>query len=448
MNTDNILEPVDQRKAHYLADWTRIPMNGDPGWLAQLRTRHQDLFRHTGYPTPQMEEWRHTNIAPILDTPYRSIVAQTQDERSSANADPPLYNQPGWSELVFVDGHFNAALSRRPVLPPAVFVGGIHEALSGAEAPVLETNLGRHLKQHNAFTELNATFLLDGAFVHVPKNTRLESPIHLVFVSSTHADRTAVHPRVLILLERDAQASIVINFVGTQESPGYLNNVVEEIVLRENAQLDYVKVVQENPAGALLDTTEIIHARDSRLRAFTATLSGKIVRNQVNVTLDGEGAECHLSGLYLNDGQRLLDNMIGVNHAKPHGTSRIAYKGILDGESKAVFLGKVYVHTDAQKTDSRQVNRNLLLSERAAIETKPQLEIYADDVKCTHGATAGPFPSELLFYFRSRGISEAAARGMLTCGFAGEVLEDLPNDRVRRQIHQYVFEKYAPAKVR
>lgn len=448
MKAEHSIQLEDPRKAHYVAELERISPNGDPRWLNQLRRDGLALFRETDYPHTRMEEWRQTNITPILDTEYRSVLEAPKHGLTRDHAAPFFYGSGQWTELVFVDGHFDESLSVRAALPEGVWAGGLREALHGPESASVEAHLGKYLKKRNAFTALNTAFLVDGAFVHVPKNVVVEQPIHLVFITSRHEAPTVAHPRTLMVLDPGSEARVVTSFVGLDGGANYLNNVVEEIVLGENSSLCLCKNVQESAEGRHLATTEIHHARDSRQKTFVATLSGDIVRNQVCTELNGEGAECKLGVLYLNGGKRLADHMLSIVHAKPHCISRITCKGILDDESRAVFLGRVYVHPEAQQTDSKQLNKNLLLSDRASVETKPQLEIYADDVKCTHGATVGAPPPEVLFYFRSRGIPEAAARGMLTCGFANEVLEEAPVEAVRERLNRYVFEKYAPAKIR
>ncbi len=438
----------DQHKARYLADLARVAPNSAPAWLRQMRAEALTQFRGAALPHTRIEEWRQTNIAPIIETPYESVLEPAPHGLRRADIAPLLYNEEGWTELVFVDGHFDEALSSRGPLPEGAHAGGLREAWHGAEAKIIRPHLGKYLQERNAYTALNSAFLLDGAFVHLPKNAAPGKPVHLLFLMSRHDHPAAAHPRSLIVLEPGSEAQVLVTFAAMDGGADYLNNAVEEIVLGNNARLTYVRVVEEQVQGHLLATTEVHQGRDSRMYSFAATLSGQIVRNQICVELAEENGESVVDGLYLNDGKRLVDNMLSVHHSQPQGTSRISCRGILDGESKSVFLGKVCVHPNAQKTDSRQLNKNLLLSDHASVETKPQLEIYADDVKCTHGATVGAPPQEVLFYFRSRGISEEAARGMLTCGFAGEVIEEIPIEAVRARLHRYVFEKYAPAKVR
>ena len=234
------------------------------------------------------------------------------------------------------------------------------------------------------------------------------------------------------------------SYVGLNDAQGYLNNAVTEIVLGDNATLRRYKVVREGSAGHHLSTTKVIQGRDTNFHSFSITLAGQIVRNELDVVLRGEGSNALLSGLYLNDGDRLIDNALHVTHASPKCYSRMTYKGVLDGGSSSVFTGKVLVPQGSQRTDSDQINNNLLLSDKATIDTKPQLEIFADDVKCTHGATIGGFPPELIFYFQSRGMTAAKADAILTFGFASEIVDGIMIAPLRERLSKYVFEKYSP----
>lgn len=443
-----VKDKQDLKKAHYVSEWSRIPLNGDPIWLKQLRLRGAHLFRDTEFPNTRMEEWRKTNVSVVNNTPFKSTWRPSQETLTQKDVEPFFLNDPLATELVFVNGRYCGTISRLAALPEGAAAGSLRHTIQGPLARVVKIHLGSCLQARNAYTALNTAFLQDGAFVYVPKSIRVEAPIHIISLSIPGQDPSAAHPRVLAVLEEGSQASIAASFVSKANHQPYLSNTVEEIILGPNAQLDYCRVVEETTQGHHLATTEVRLDQNSRFNGFVAALNGNIVRNQMCVKLAGDGAECELNSLYLNDGHRQTDTLFNVTHTRPHGRSRIKGKGILDGDSKAVFLGKVHVHPNAQKTDSRQLNQNLLLSEHATVETKPQLEIYADDVKCTHGAAVGAPPQEVLFYFRSRGISEAAARGMLTCGFARELIEEAPSQAIRDYLSAYVFEKYAPKQIR
>lgn len=425
----------------YLEDLAHEPLNGQPDWVGTVRKTGRAAFEGSTFPHSKMEEWRHTNISPISKTHYAPAEPGAGDTLDASALAGISLAADGYHELVFVDGYFCEPLSRPGSLPQGAILGSIQNHL-GSET--LQAHLNRYAHNRNAYTALNTAFLKDGALVYVPKNTALESPVHLIFLSSTGASEAAAHIRTVIALGESSEATVITSYAHLDGGANYLNNIVEEIALAPNAKLDYYKVVGESGAGNHLATTEVHQDRDSRFSSLVISQEGKIVRNQQCIELAGAGAECALHGLYLNDGDRLIDNAINIHHAVPNCNSRIAYKGILDGNSKSVFTGKVNVDRVAQQTDSDQLSNNLLLSDTATIDTKPQLEIYADDVKCTHGATVGAHPEPIIFYFRSRGIDEPTARGMLTYGFADEVVSEIAPAPLRKRLQQYVFEKYSP----
>lgn len=435
---------VQPPKNHYIGDIARLDTTRAPGYVRAVRAAGAAAFQTTDYPHTRMEEWRHTNIAAIVNTPYKSLVAPTEHGLTRAEIAPFFLGSGKWTELVFVDGYFAKDLSILGKLPRGAVAGSLWDALLH-DSKVADAHLNRYLGPRNAFTHLNCALLQDGAFVYIPRNAAVKNPIHLIFLSTAQRGaQTAAHPRSLFVADEGSQVTILENHVSLAGNMPYFNNLVVEIVVEPNASVERYKTVQEGPQGNLLATTEVHQARDSRFRSFVFALEGAIVRNQLCVALDGDGAECDLHGLMLDDGERLVDNAVNITHMQPHCRSRIAYKGILEDRSKGVFLGKVHVLPRAQQTDSNQLSNYLLLSERATIDTKPQLEIYADDVKCTHGATVGAPPEQVIFYFRARGMDEAAARGMLTYGFADEVVSEIGIDALRQRLEQYVFRKYSP----
>lgn len=430
-------------KDHYLGDLARLDEANAPEPLRRIRAAGAAGFQAADYPNTRMEEWRQTNIAPIVNTPYVSLTAPVGHQLGRADIAPFLYGN-GWTELVFVDGYLAPDLSTMAGAAAGLTAGSLWDALLRDDSAAGE-HLNRYLGPHSAYTHLNNAFLQDGAFVHVAKDTAVETPVHVLFISTrSRGPETAAHPRNLVVLAPGAQATLVESYVSLAGDMPYFTNLVTEVALGANASLQHYKVVQEGESASHLATTEVHQERDSRYTSFAVTLEGKIVRNQLCVALDGEGAECALHGLVLDDGDRLVDNAVNIAHLQPNCTSRIAYKGILNDRCKAVFLGKVHVHPEAQKTDSDQLSNYLLLSDTASIDTKPQLEIYADDVKCTHGATVGGAPEQVIFYFRSRGIDEATARGMLTYGFADAVVSEIGVEPLRARLDAYVFRKYSP----
>ncbi|MBI1321209.1 MAG: Fe-S cluster assembly protein SufD [Candidatus Hydrogenedens sp.] len=433
-----------QPKAHLLEALRALPANGSPEWLKQIRSSGASLFEQTPFPHTKMEEWRHTNIAPIVQTDYAPLTGPTAHGLTREDAAPWSFAAQGWPEIVFVDGYFAPELSSLDALPEGVVLASLHDALAGPEAAHAEQHLNRYLRDRNAYTALNSALIQDGLYLRAAKNAAPETPLHVLYLTSARGADTAANVRNLVILEQGAQVQLIESHGALPGAPQYLNNIVTEAALAPNARLEHYKVVSEADAGNHLATTETRLDRDSYYGAFGFSFRGQIVRNQVCVRLEGENAECNLVGLYLNDRDRLLDNALDITHVVPHCRSRILYKGILGDASKAVFAGKVHVHREAQQTDSDQLSNNLLLSDTATIDAKPQLEIYADDVKCTHGATIGSPPEEVVFYFRSRGIGEEMARAMLTYGFADEIVDEVEIEPLTERLNDYIFEKYSP----
>ena len=435
-----VMERTD--RAHYEADLKRVQALEGPAWMKDIREAGAARFAEMDFPHYKQEAWRLTNVGPIVKTPFRSAAGEPSGRVTPDEVAPHLYDVPEWTQLVFVDGFLSRELSRIGDSTAGVRVGGIAEAVAEGDE-TLEAHLAKSTETTNAFIALNTAFLQDGAYIHISEGTSPSAPIHLLFVS-TGTDTIASYPRNLIILGTSAEADVLESYVGLNDAAGYLNNAVTEIVLEDNATLRRYKVVREGSAGYHLATTKVIQGRDTNFHSFTMSLTGQIVRDELDVVLGGEGANVLLSGIYLNDGDRLIDNALRVTHASPKCYSRMAYKGVLDGTSRSVFTGKVLVPQGSQQTDSNQLNNNLLLSDKATLDTKPQLEIFADDVKCTHGATIGGFPSELIFYFRSRGMTEAMAHAILTFGFASEIVDDINIDPLRERLSKYVFAKYSP----
>jgi Fe-S cluster assembly protein SufD len=350
---------------------------------------------------------------------------------------------------VFVDGWYAPALSRPGALPPGTRAGSLREALSnGADA--IEAHLSRLATvRDEPFTALNTAFLEDGAFVDVPAHARLAEPIHLLFLTTAATHPSMTHPRVLVVMGDDSRAAVVETYaaVGAAFDPGpgaralgpdtggvrSFTNAVTEVVLGEHAVLEHGKLQRESVAGAHVASMHFLARRGASATSHSLAFGGGLVRNDVVAVLDGEGAGCTLNGLYLADGARLVDNHTTIDHAQPHCSSRETYTGILAGHARAVFNGRIVVRPDAQQTDAKQTNRALLLSEDARINTTPQLEILANDVKCTHGAAVGQLDEEALFYLRSRGLGAPEARHMLIRAFAGAVLDRMALAGVRQE---------------
>jgi Fe-S cluster assembly protein SufD len=407
--------PASAHVARYVAAYQRATSPFQPAWLAKTRSAALTTFERLGFPNTKLEEWRFTPIGPLVETPFSLATAEGADAArrsfSPISADSAL--------IVCVNGRLSSRLSSLNRLPPGVQVRGLEAAL--AESPeMLEPYLARVASfQQQTFTALNTAFLRDGVVIFLPPNAALQAPVEVAFVSATESGPTVSHPRLLIVAGENSQAQIVERYVG---SGATFTNAVTEIVLGANAVLDHYKV-QEEAADAFHMGAMYLHgARSSTFSSHSLTFGAAIARNDVMAILDGEGIDCTLNGLYVGRDRQIVDNHTTIDHAQPHCGSHEVYKGILGDQARAVFNGKIVVRIDAQKTDAKQTNKALLLSDDATINTKPQLEIFANDVKCTHGAAIGQLDDDAVFYLRSRGLGADEAKAMLIRAFAGDIL--------------------------
>lgn len=411
---------VKDCKDLYLSQFTRWEELGTcqcPGWLLPLRKAAIARFAERGFPTTRDEPWRFTNVSPIANTafflPTENPSSVTLNERDA------LCVGERTALLVFVNGCFAPELSTRSALPDGVTVKSLSEAMAGEDL-CLEQHLTRYARfQDHAFVALNTALMTDGALIHVSPHVIVDTPIQLLYISTPEKDATATFPRNLIVAEANSQLSIVETFVGFEGARTF-TNAVTEMVAGDSAAIDHYKVQREAQEAFHIGMA-CIHQNDhSRVSSMTVSLGGALVRNEIHVVLDGEGADCTLNGLSMVRGSQHVDNHLCVEHAKPHGSSREYFKNVLDDRARGVFSGRIVVAQDAQKTDAKQTNMTLLLSEEARVESRPQLEIYADDVKCTHGATIGQVDEEAIFYLQSRGVSRSSARSILVYAFARE----------------------------
>ena len=388
----------------------------DPRWLTEIRRAGMDRFHEMGFPTVRDDAWKYTNVAPIRKVPFEP--APEAGPTAVPRIPDDLPERDG-TQIVFVNGRYSRALSSAQCRPDGLEVKSLKEVL-GERPEWAEPYLGRIARDGNAFAAINAAFLEDGAFVRLPARTAVERPIHLILLSEPVFRPTLSHPRNLVIAEPGSQASLVETFIGTAGEL-YFTNAVTEVVLGEGAVLDFSRLEREGDAAFHISTIAVSQGRDSHFTSHSISLGGALARNDLNVRLDAEGAECTLNGLFLGSGSQLLDNHTLIDHAKPHGTSRELYKGIMDGKSRGIFHGTIIVRPDAQKTDAMQTNKNLLLSKEALVNSEPALEIFADDVKCRHGSTIGQLDAAAMFYLRSRGIGEQEARDLLVYAFASDV---------------------------
>ena len=403
----------------------------EPAWLRTSRTRAAATFRDEGLPTTRQEEWRFTPVTGIVDVPAQPVSSALAE---AGAVDGFLFRDFEGPQLVFVNGHYSVALSRLHDLPAGVRVRSI-AALLDEDPDTLQRHLGTAIRfRQQGFTALNDAWFTDGTAIVVDANAVIAAPIHVLYFSTGAG---ASYPRTLVVAGANSQLSFVESFAGTDST--YVTNAITEIISAEGAHVDHYKVNRESLRSHHVSSTHLQLARASVFATHNVSLGGQLTRNDINATLDGEGIECTVNGLYLADGDRLVDNHTAIDHAKPHCHSYEIYKGVLDGRSRGVFNGKIFVREDAQKTDAKQTNQVLLLSDDATIDTKPQLEIFADDVKCTHGATVGQLSAEALFYLRARGIGLEDARALLIHAFAESVVENIRIDAVRHALEQVLL---------
>ena len=433
----------------FLQDLDLVAANGEgeaPAWLLPLRLKARERFEVLGFPTTRDEDWKFTSVAPIAQGRFQRPNPGVADAPASSLVRALLLGAGEWCELVFVNGRFSPELSDLRSVPEGVTVSSLAQAVE-QNPGLLQKHLGHSAEfENNAFTALNTAFLGDGAFVHVPAGTRVATPIHLLFLTHGSAGGVATHPRNLIVADTSAEVTVIESYAGTQGTV-YFTNAVTEVVVGANSRVEHLKLQRESELAYHVGTLEARQQRDSRFRSFSFAIGGAIARTNIYSVMTGENSDCTMNGLYLLHGTQHIDHQTRIEHAFPNCTSREVYKGILDGSSHAVFNGKVYVRPEAQKTDGKQTNKNLLLSEGAKIDTKPQLEIFADDVKCTHGATVGRLDDLGLFYLESRGIPAPLARRMMTYGFAADVLGEVGQEPIRQRLEQLVFERLETPKL-
>lgn len=426
---------LERAKEHYRVAFERFEseaVRNGGSWTYPLRKAAIDRFAEAGFPTSRDEDWKYTNVAPIA-----KLCFERAPVPSGVTLKAFDFQKLAKNRVVFVDGHFWEALSSVHGLPNGVRAGSLLRALTDHTAEV-EPHLGRHASyRDHAFVALNTAFMEDGAFVYIPRGQVVEEPIHLLFLSTSSEQPSVSYPRNVIVVDSDSEVKIIESYLGIDDGV-YLTNGVTEVVAGENAVIDHCGLVREGQKAFHVGTLQAHLGRNSNFTTRSITLAGALVRNDVNVLLDGEGIECILDGLYLGSGEQHIDNHTRIEHIKPHGTSRELYKGILDGKARAVFNGKIIVHKDAQKTDAKQTNKNLLLSEAASVDTKPQLEIFNNDVKCSHGSTIGRLEEDAVFYLRSRGIDLEGARDLLTYAFASEVIRRIKVESVRAGVDDFV----------
>lgn len=400
-------------------------------WLELVRTSAMERFDQLGFPAVREEDWKYTNLAALAKESF--IPAKSGQEIAVGAVS--AYPETEGAHLVVVNGFLREDLSLTSALGDVVAVDLFSAAADARYNKIIRKYLARNAGYHNnGLTALNTAFLQSGVFLWIPKNVKLERPLQITFV--TEGDRSASFPRVLVVAEENSSATLIESFAGNGT---YFTNAVVEVVLKDGAQVEHYRLQRESKSAFHTSTTSAELGRASRYATTSINLGAQLSRHDISVVMDHEGAETSVDGLYMVDSGQHTDTHSVIDHKQPHCSSHQLYKGILDGNGRAVFNGKVFVREGAQKTDAMQTNKNLLLSEKARVDTKPQLEIYADDVKCAHGAAVGQIDPEELFYLETRGIGPELARNLLTYGFAEEVITKIKIESIRAELDQAVL---------
>lgn len=407
----------------------------EPDWLKALRREGMDQFRTLGIPTTKDEEWRFTNVAPIARIPF---FPPDPTERLSLQekALKTLLSEKSPCQIVFVNGVFSRELTSLSSLPKGISVKSLAESVADDQ---VKYHLGRYVPiRENAFAAMNTAFMKDGAYIFVNNGVQLDTPVELLFISDFTQEHRAYFPRNLIVLGKGARVTVIENYVSASPVQ-YFTNGVTEIRVGEDSRLEHCKMQQENDQAFHITTSQIVQDRTSSYSSTSFSNGAALARNDLNNVLDGEGANSQLNGLYVTKGQQHVDNHTSIDHAKRHCTSQELYKGILAGKSRGIFNGRIIVRKEAQLTDARQTNKNLLITDGAQVNTKPQLQILADDVKCTHGATIGQLDPLAIFYMNTRGVSRETAQSLLTYGFATEVIAEMKNAELQERLSQKIM---------
>lgn len=435
-------ETIKETTETYFADFTRMDREPAAAWLKPLRKTAMEQFAEAGFPTTRLEDWRFTNVSAVANAAFHQALPG-KNGLSPEHLKPFLLNDVA-ARLVFVNGFFEPQLSHVDQLPQGARAMNLAAAFELAARP-LEEHLARHAETgRNAFVALNTAFIQDGAFIQIGDGETLDRPIHIIHVRTRGSASTVTHPRTLVIAGRDASATIIESYVALADEE-YLSNAVTEVVVGENSAIEHIKLQEESESAFHIGTVQSRQERASRFHSHSISLGARLARHDINAVLGGEGAECTLNGLFQTAGKQHVDHHTRLDHAMPHCSSREYYRGVLDDKSMGVFNGAIIVRKDAQKTDAIQSNKNLLLSQDAIINTKPELQILADDVRCTHGATIGQLDADAIFYLRARGIGLEAARHLLTRAFANDVINRIKFAPARERLERRLLERLSAA---
>lgn len=429
-------------KNYYLNQFDEFEksLNGEKSFdFHKVRKDAINNFSKLNFPTQKDEEWKYTNISSLLKHNFSPISAKKNV--SSETIGKFLFDKMEHSLLVFVNGIFSPELSKLIDIPNGVKIGSLADAITHNH-PIVKKHLGKYAANENYFfTTLSSAFTKDGAFIYVPDGKVVEDPIHIIFITKSGSEKILTQPRNLFVAGKNSQVTIIEHYVSDEENV-YFTNSVTEIVADENAMVDHIKLQEESNKAFHIARMEVDQERSSNFSSHLISHGAEISRNDFNARFNDEGSECMLNGLFMIGDEQLFDAHTMIDHAKPHCNSHEHYKGILQDKSKGVFNGKVMVRRDAQKTNAFQENNTILLSDDAVMNTKPQLEIFADDVKCSHGATIGKLNNEAKFYLKSRGIGEESATAMLIHAFASDVITSIKIPALRDYLEEIISKRF------
>lgn len=427
----------DRAVKHYVDAFEQMHESFARDELAQQRQAGIRHLQEQGFPTTRQENWKYTDVRPLLKQAYTPAREETADVTASV-VDSVRFQTLECHELVFINGVFAAGLSNIRELPEGTVIQDLATARA-EHADLIREHISRYADPaENPFTALNTAFLQHGVLIYLPPGTVIERPVNLLYLSGKRDAPFVSYPRNLIIMAESSEATVIESYIGLDDGD-YFTNTVTEVSLHDNAGLQHYKIQQESTSSYHVGNLHVQQDRGSRLVSHSISLGGALVRNDIHGELRAEGADITLNGLYLASGRQHMDNHTRIDHLKPHTRSYENYRGVLNDRARGVFNGKVIVHKDAQKTDAVQSNANLLLSDHAEVDTKPELEIYADDVKCSHGATVGQLDRDMLFYLQSRAIDATTAKSLLTYAFADEVISQFGLRPVRERLEQLVI---------
>jgi Fe-S cluster assembly protein SufD len=427
-------------KERYVAAFEDAAERG-PEWLAPLRRRAIDAFAALGFPTTRDEAWKYTDVSPILRREFEPTVAGCERMRFGALEALQVPEASG-SCLVFIDGHYCAELSSVRDLPEGVVIADLFGVADGAALSRLRDTVGATTPfETEPFAALNTAMTDGGAYVYVPDGVALDATVHVVYLAGGASAPSVAHPRTVVVAGANSRLRLVETFAAAVDEPAF-TNAVAEISLADGARVEHYRIQTESAEAYHVGSTDVRVGRAAGYSSVAISIGAALARHDLRVRLEAEGAECRLDGLYLAESGQHADSHTRIDHLVPHCSSNQLYKGVLDGSARAVFNGKVVVHHAAQKTEAHQTNKNLMLSAAARVDAKPELEIFADDVICTHGATVGALEDEEMFYLASRGLDADTARGLLTYGFAEEIVERIETESVRRHLDALVLERF------